>query len=97
MAEVSRERNRLNEIVEYIPLTRATVTLTNDLIVQHEEAQSRAMVGLFLHTAGVTAADVRACISNNNLGLFRRPYWRNKELLFQQIGAWLFRCLASIH
>ncbi|CAE7433034.1 GIP, partial [Symbiodinium sp. CCMP2456] len=98
LAEVSPGENRLGEIVEYIPMIRATVdvgTLTNDLIVQHGEAQERALTGLFLHATGITGADVRACVQNGNLSLFRRPYWRGRELLFQQIGAWLFRCLSS--
>ena len=90
--------NLLNLIPEYVPQVRPSVdqaTLTSDLIAQHGEAQERALTGLFLHVTGVTGADVRACIQNGNLGLFRRPYWRNRELLFQQVGAWLFRCLSS--
>ena len=97
--DVDRERN-LNDIVEYIPLTRPTVdqaSMTSDLVQQHEDFAQKALVGLFLHTAGVDAADVRICCSSTSLGIMQRPYWRNRDLLFQQVCAWLFKCISAFN
>ena len=90
--------NQLGAILEYLPVVRPTQdvgVLTTDLVAHHSEQQARALTGLFLHTIGITSVDVRTMIGNENLGLMRRAFWRGRELLIQQLGAWMFRCINS--
>ena len=90
--------NQLGAILEYLPVVRPTQdvgVLTTDLVAHHSEQQARALTGLFLHTIGITSVDVRTMIGNENLGLMQRAFWRGRELLIQQLGAWMFRCINS--
>ena len=90
--------NQLGAILEYLPVVRPTQdvgVLTTDLVAHRSEQQARALTGLFLHTIGITSVDVRTMIGNENLGLMRRAFWRGRELLIQQLGAWMFRCINS--
>ena len=97
MDAVDPGANQLGAILEYLPVVRPTQdagVLTTDLVTHHSEQQARALTGLFLHTIGITSVDVRTMIGNENLGLMRRAFWRGRELLIQQLGAWMFRCSA---
>ena len=98
MDAVDPGANQLGAILEYLPVVRPTQdagVLTTDLVTHHSEQQARALTGLFLHTIGITSVDVRTMIGNENLGLMRRAFWRGRELLIQQLGAWMFRCISS--
>ena len=98
MDAVDPGANQLGAILEYLPVVRPTQdagVLTTDLVTHHSEQQARALTGLFLHTIGITSVDVRTMIGNENLGLMRRAFWRGRELLIQQLGAWMFRCINS--
>ena len=98
MDAVDPGANQLGAILEYLPVVRPTQdvgVLTTGLVAHHSEQQARALTGLFLHTTGITSVDVRTMIGNENLGLMPRAFWRGRELLIQQLGAWMFRCINS--